>query len=78
MRIIFLFIRVKEDWLIQILFDIDKEFEDEYLKLCDRLSFPMNRKNNDTDINCYDIKRRKDDFRLIIVEGKSNYRLENL
>ena len=62
----------------QILFDIDKEFEDEYLKLCDRLSFPMNRKNNDTDINCYDIKRRKDDFRLIIVEGKSNYRLENL
>ena len=60
----------------QLLFDIDNDFDNELSDLIDKLTSLKSMDLSDETRRYYDIQRRKEDFKAIIINNNRNYQLD--
>lgn len=56
--------------------DIDNDFDSEFSQLISKLTSFVPITSNDELLDYYNIQRRKEDFKAIITDNKSNYKIE--
>lgn len=60
----------------QLVFNIDNDFDSEFSQLISKLTSFVPITSNDELLDYYNIQRRKEDFKAIITDNKSNYKIE--